>query len=60
MLEQLTSEFAPVLQQQNLRCQLTLPETLHAVCDRDKMARVFDNLLNNACHYAYPDTTLEI
>ncbi len=60
MLEQLTSEFAPVLQQQNLRCQLTLPEALHAVCDRDKMARVFDNLLNNACHYAYPDTTLEI
>ena len=60
MLEQLCSEFEPVLRQQKLRCDLRLPETLRALCDRDKMARVFDNLLNNACHYAYPDSTLEI
>ena len=24
------------------------------------MARVFDNLLNNACHYAYPGSALQV
>lgn len=60
MLEQLCSEFEPVLRQQKLRCELRLPDALRALCDRDKMARVFDNLLNNACHYAYPDSVLEV
>ena len=59
MLEQMCSEFAPVLAEHRLGCRLSLPEGLHAVCDADKMARVFDNLLSNACHYAYPGTDLE-
>ena len=59
MLEQMCSEFAPVLAEHQLGCRLSLPEGLHAVCDADKMARVFDNLLSNACHYAYPGTDLE-
>ena len=60
MLEQMCSEFAPVLAQQQLTVSLDLPERLHVVCDADKMARVFDNLLNNACHYAYPASTVYV
>ena len=58
MLEQMCSEFGPVLAQRGMTCQLDLPGELRAVCDPDKMARVFDNLLNNACHYAYPNSVL--
>lgn len=60
MLEQLCSEAAPQLAEHRLQCQLDLPDGLTVQCDPDKMARVFDNLLNNACHYAYPDTLLQI
>ena len=60
MLEQMCSEFGPVLAQRQLTCSLELPQSLRAVCDPDKMARVFDNLLNNACHYAYPNSVLHI
>lgn len=60
MLEQVASEFEPTLQQKEIRCVLELPQKLTVVCDPDKMARVFDNLLNNAAHYAYPASTLHI
>ncbi len=60
LLQQLASEFAPVLQEKGMDCTLSLPPALSAVCDPDKIARVFDNLLNNACHYAYPNSTLSI
>ncbi len=60
MLEQICSEFGPMLSQQGMNCRLALEEGLRAVCDPDKMARVFDNLLNNACHYAYPGSTLQV
>ena len=58
MLQQMMSEFEPVLRRQRLEYSLSLPETLRAVCDPDKMARVLDNLLSNACHYAYPASTI--
>ena len=60
MLEQIVSEFEPTLRQKEMRCTLDLPQTLTVVCDPDKMARVFDNLLNNAAHYAYPASTVQI
>ena len=60
MLEQMCSEFGPVLAQRGMTCQLDLPSELRAVCDSDKLARVFDNLLNNACHYAYPGSVLQV
>lgn len=60
MLEQMCSEFGPVLAQRGMTCQLDLPGELRAVCDSDKIARVFDNLLNNACHYAYSDSVLRV
>ena len=60
MLEQVASEFSPALREKGMDCRLDLPPQLRAVCDPDKMARVFDNLLNNACHYAYPNSTIQV
>ena len=60
MLEQMCSEFGPVLAGRQMRCELDLPQELRIVCDPDKMARVMDNRLNNACHYAYPGSTVYV
>ncbi len=60
MVEQVISEFGPMLAEQHLTCRTDLPPRLEYSCDPDKMARVFDNLLRNACHYSYPDTEVEI
>lgn len=60
MLQQVASEFTPLLDEQGLTCTLDLPETLVCPCDPDKLARVFDNLLRNACHYSSPGTAVEV
>ena len=60
MLQQVASEFTPLLDEQGLTCTLDLPETLVCPCDPDKLARVFDNLLRNACHYSRPGTAVEL
>lgn len=60
MLEQVTSEFGHALREKGMSCELELPDQLRAVCDPDKMARVFDNLLNNACHYGYPNSRIHV
>ena len=56
MLQQVASEFGPMLEEARLTCRLDLPPRLEYSCDPDKLARVFDNLMRNACHYAAPDT----
>ena len=38
----------------------TLPPRMDYPCDPDKLARVFDNLLRNACHYSTPGTEVQI
>ena len=58
MVQQVASEFAPQLAEARLTCRLELPEKLMSPCDPDKMARVFDNLLRNACHYSLPGLSL--
>ena len=60
MLQQVASEFAPMLDERGLTCKLDLPESLSYPCDPDKLARVFDNLLRNACHYSEPGTAVKI
>ena len=60
MLQQVVSEFEPMLAEEQLTCTLDLPPRMDYPCDPDKLARVFDNLLRNACHYSYPDTEVEI
>ena len=60
MLEQACSEFAPIFAEKDLSCQLDVPPKLECSCDPDKLARVFDNLLRNACHYSFPHTSVQV
>ena len=60
MLQQVASEFEPVLGEKSLTCRLELPDRLTCPCDADKMARVFDNLLRNACGYSFEGTEIAI
>ena len=60
LLEQLIYEFAPMLREKGLQCDLNAPETLMFRCDADKIQRVFDNLLRNAVIYSFNDTTITI
>lgn len=58
MLEQTASEFDPTLGEKDLSWRLDIAPGVDAVCDPDKMARLFDNLIRNAVNYSYPHTEL--
>ena len=58
MLEQITYEFMPVLQEKVLTWKLELQPDVQMMCDPDKLQRVFDNLLRNAVNYATPETAI--
>ena len=58
MLEQITYEFMPVLQEKELTWKLELQPDVQMMCDPDKLQRVFDNLLRNAVNYATPETAI--
>ena len=60
MLQQVVSEFGPMLAEADLTCALDLPEKLPCPCDGEKLSRVFDNLLQNAIYYSLPGTTVRI
>lgn len=60
MLEQLSSEFAPVLAERNLKLESRIAPGIRFVCDPDKLERVFDNLLRNAMNYSYSDTGISL
>ena len=60
MLQQVAAEFEPQFVESGLTCHLDLPPALEYSCDPDKLARVFDNLLRNACHYSTPGTVVRI
>lgn len=60
MLEQLTSEFEPVLAEKELTWQREIVPDVEILCDRDKMERVFDNLIRNAVNYSYRGTEISI
>lgn len=60
MLEQIAFEFQPILSEKNLTIHTTLAPNVSIVCDRDKMGRVFDNLLRNAVNYSYSDSEIEL
>ena len=60
MLQQVVSEFGPMLAEADLTCRLDLPEKLLCPCDGEKLSRVFDNLLRNASHYSLPGTEVRI
>ncbi|MCH5324229.1 MAG: HAMP domain-containing histidine kinase [Eubacterium sp.] len=60
LLEQLTYEFKPMLQEKNLHCKLDVDGDIMLRCDADKIQRVLDNLLRNAVIYSYENTEIEI
>ena len=60
LLKQLIDECYPMLEKNQLKCNLIAPTKVMYEADGDKLARAFDNLLKNAINYSYKNTTIEI
>ena len=58
MLEQIGFEFHPILAEKDLKLETEIKPNVEILCDPDKPARVFDNLLRNAVNYSYAGTTI--
>lgn len=58
MLEQIGFEFHPILAEKDLKLETEIKPNVEMLCDPDKLARVFDNLLRNAMNYSYAGTTI--
>lgn len=58
MLEQITSEFLPILSEKELTWRTEIAPNVELLCDPAKMERVFDNLIRNAVNYSYPGTEI--
>lgn len=60
MVEQILYEFKPLFQEKGIVYELILTPDVQVHCDVEKMERVFDNLLKNAIHYSYENTSLMV
>ncbi|KYH30439.1 alkaline phosphatase synthesis sensor protein PhoR [Clostridium tepidiprofundi DSM 19306] len=60
MLEQISYEFKPMFETKNLNCNLKVDPDIQIKCDVNKMERVFDNLIRNAIHYSFENSTIKI
>lgn len=60
MLEQVISEFDPILAERELRWAVQIEEHVEILCDADKLERVFDNLIRNAVAYSYARTEISL
>lgn len=60
MLEQICNEFEPILAEKGLKCQLEAEPELEVKCDINKIERVFDNLIRNACSYSFESSVIRI
>lgn len=60
MLEQTMSEFLPIFKEHNLTSSAVIQPNVEMVCDPDKLARVFDNLLRNAVNYSYKNSEVSL
>lgn len=58
MMEQICSEFEPVLREKGLQWKLGIQPGIEMTGDPDKLSRVFDNLIRNAVNYSYPDSVI--
>lgn len=58
MLEQIGFGFHPILAEKDLKLETEIKPNVEMLCDPDKLARVFDNLLRNAVNYSYAGTTI--
>lgn len=52
MLMQIWEEFIPLADEGGLQIRTELQEDITVECDSDKIARVFENLMKNACAYS--------
>ena len=60
LLEQITDEFYPLLENKGLKMEADIAPGLAAVGDADKLARVFDNVLRNAVSYSHEGGTIRL
>ncbi len=60
MLDQTVSEFYPILSEKNLTWETDIVPDVWILCDRDKLARVFDNLIRNAVAYSYENSKISL
>ena len=60
MIEQIASEFEPILAEKDIGCKTELEPGVQVQCDPGKLERVLDNLIRNAINYSYPETTIRI
>ena len=60
MAEQIANEFLPVFLEKELRWELAVEPGIGIACDRDKLERVFDNLIRNAINYSYRQTEIRM
>lgn len=60
MLDQILSEFTPILAEKELQWLAAIEPNVELVCDPNKLERVFDNLLRNAINYAYAKTAVSV
>lgn len=58
MLEQLASEFAPILAEREREWRFAIAPDIEIMGDADKLARAFDNLIRNAVNYSYAGTEI--
>lgn len=60
MVEQITFEFNPILNDKELTWDIDVEPDIEFVGDVKKMERVFDNLIRNAVNYSYDKTVIHI
>ncbi len=60
MLDQTVSEFYPILTEKNLTWNVDIAPDVWILCDKDKLARVFDNLIRNAVAYSYENSEISL
>ena len=60
MLEQIISEFEPLLTEKNLIIQSEIEKKLSLNCDVDKTERIIDNLIRNAVSYSFENSVIHI
>lgn len=58
MLEQITAEFYPILEEKQLYWRTQIAPGIEITGDVNKLERVFDNLIRNAVNYSYAGTEL--
>lgn len=61
LIEQIVSEYTPVMEENDLTCEISLPEeTLFAELDPKRIVRACENLLMNAVKYADRPSVIEV